>query len=173
MMRTLILALTVTLNLGVNSQAQRRSIASTRNPRISKVHPSVYITLEREGKIASASTGEMQKTVWLRLRNNTRWPIVLRMNGVPSKDYGDAFLFRAVLSGGKLIAEERCHVCSFNQLGPGRSLVFTVPSEDLAEGYSIRVQFRYAWEDENDVAGGREVQHFVYFHSSSLAKKGR
>lgn len=140
--------------------AQKRSV----DPRISKAHPSVYITFERQGKIASLSgSGEIQETVWLRLRNNTRWPIVLDMNGPPSKAYGDALLFHDVLSEGKLIAAERCHACSFNELAPGHYLVFIVPLEDLAKGRTIRVRFKYAWE-----ADSGEVEHFVYFDSSNL-----
>lgn len=141
--------------------AQKRSV----DPRISKAHPSVYITFERQGKIASLSgTGEKEEMIWLRLRNNTRWSIVLDMNGLPSKAYGDARLFHDVLSEGKLIAEDRCHVCSFNELPSGRSLVFIVPREDLAESRAIRVRFRYAWE-----ADSGEVEHFVYFYSSKLS----
>jgi len=138
--------------------------------RLSPKHPSVYITFERAAKITSDSTGELEETIWLRLRNNTRWPIILDMNGVSSREYGDAALFHDVLLDGKVIAEERCHACSFNPLPPGRALVFTVPREDLRQGYSIRVRFSYSWEDGDDVAGGREVEHFVYFHQSSLPK---
>ena len=134
------------------------------------VCPKLNLPFEREGKIASLSTGEMEDTAWLRLRNNIRWPIILDMKGVPSKAYGDAFLFHDVLSEGKVIADERCHACSFNPLPPGHYLVFTVPREDLAKGNSIRVRFSYGWEDGHDVAGGREVEHFVYFHSSNLKK---
>jgi hypothetical protein len=162
-MRTLILLFFLASGV-ITTPAQRRNI----NPRVSKTQPSVYITFEREGKIASSSSGEMEETVWLRIRNNTRWPIILDMNGVP-KEYGAA-LFHDVLSEGKVIAEEHCHVCSFNPLPPSHYLVFTVPRSDLVKGYSIRVRFSYCWEDGSDVAGGREVEHFVYFHSSSLPK---
>jgi hypothetical protein len=164
LVRTFILLFVLAYCFGPTT-AQRRSA----EPRLSKSRPSVYITFEREGKIASRSTGEVQETVWLRLRNNTRWPIILDMNGVP-KEYGDAGLFHDVLNEGKVIAEKRCHACSFNPLPPGHYLVFTVPRLDLVKGYSIRVRFSYGWEDESDVAGGREVEHFVYFHSSSLPK---
>jgi hypothetical protein len=164
-MRTFILLFALAICVRT-TPAQRRGP----EPRLSKAQPSVYITFEREGKIASSSTGEIEETVWLRLRNNTRWPIILDMNGVPSKAYGDASLFHDVLSEGKVIAEERCHACSFNPLPPGHYLVFTVPREDLAKDYSIRVRFSYGWEDGHDVAGGREVEHFVYFHSADLKK---
>lgn len=155
----------ILLGIAGSVYAQRRS----ENPRLPKSRPSVYITFERIAKIASPSNGELEETVWLRLRNNTRWSIILDMNGIPP-EYGDAALFHDVLLDGKVIAEERCHVCSFNPLPPGRSLVFTVPRADLRQGHSIRVKFSYGWENGNDVAGGREVEHLVYFHHSSLPK---
>jgi len=132
--------------------------------RLSKTHPSVYITFDRRGKIADpGGTGEIRDTVWLRLRNNMRWPIVLDMNGVASEAYGDASLFYDVLSEGNIVSTDRCHVCSFNPLPPGHSIRFIVPLKDLAKGFSIRVKFTYSWEDSSD-----NIEHFVYFYSSSL-----
>jgi hypothetical protein len=157
--------LIILLAIAGSIHGQRRS----ENPRLSKTRPSVYITFERAAKIASRSNGELEETVWLRLRNNTRWSIILDMNGIPP-EYGDAALYHDVLLDGKVIAEERCHVCSFNPLPSGRSLVFSIPRADLRQGYSIRVKFSYGWENGNDVAGGREVEHFVYFHGSSIPK---
>ena len=133
------------------------------NVRLSKAHPSVYITFDHAGKIASMSNGEMEESVWLRLRNNTRWPIILDMNGVPSKAYGDAALFWDVLCEGNEPSVRRCHVCSFNPLSPGHYILFTVPREDLAKGCSIRVKFSYGWEDSSG-----EPDHFVYFYGSDL-----
>ena len=114
------------------------------------------------------SNGEIEDTVWLRLRNNTRWPIILDMNGVPSKAYGDAALFWDVLSEGNVLSVSRCHVCSFNPLPPGHYILFAVPRNDLAKGYSIRVKFRYNWDDQSD-----DVENFVYFYSSSLPSSAR
>jgi hypothetical protein len=141
------------------------SFAQKRAPsvRLSKAHPSVYITFDHQGKIASMRTGEIEDTVWLRLRNNTRWPIILDMNGVPSKAYGDAALFWDVLCKGNEPELRRCHACSFNALPPGHYIKFTVPREDLAKGCSIRVMFSYGWEDSSG-----EPEHFVYFHNSDL-----
>jgi len=133
------------------------------NVRLSKAHPSVYITFDRQGKIASMSNSEIEETVWLRLRNNTRWPIILDMNGVPSKAYGDAALFWDVLCKGTEPAIRRCHACSFNPVPPGHYILFTVPREDLAKGCAIRVKFSYAWEDSSG-----EPEHFVYYYASDL-----
>src|SRR6185369_8853463 len=123
------------------------------NVRLSKAHPSVYMTFDHQAKIASMRTGEIEDTVWLRLRNNTRWPIILDMNGVPSKAYGDAALFWDVLCKGNEPDERRCHACSFNPLPPGHYILFTVPREDLAKDCSIRVKFSYGWEDSSGETG--------------------
>jgi hypothetical protein len=165
LMRSIILVILLTASAGSIFGRKRGQ-----NSRLTQTHPSVYITFERAGKIAADSTHDLQEKVWLRLRNNTRWAIILDMNGVSSREYGDAALFHDVLLAGKVIREERCHVCSFNRLLPVRSLVFTVPREDLRPGYSIRVKFSYGWENGDDVFGGREVDHFFYFHNSKLPK---
>jgi hypothetical protein len=139
---------------------QKRATA----PLISRAHPSVYITFERQGQLKNlGGTGELRQTAWLRLHNNLRWSIVLDMNGVPSKAYGDASLFYDRIVGTDVVFQDRCHVCSFNPLTPGHSLVFTVPLQDLPARASIRVKFRYGWEHQSD-----DVEHFVYFYSSSL-----
>ncbi len=39
------------------------------NVRLSKAHPSVYITLDHQGKIASMSNGEIEDTVWNGLKS--------------------------------------------------------------------------------------------------------
>jgi len=134
--------------------------------------PTVYITFERAGERKPLKEGESGKGVWLRLHNNTRWSLTLAMNGVP-KEYGDAALFYDVLSEGKVVVEGRCHVCSSNQLHPGDSLLFSVPSEDLAKDGAIRVNFSYGWEHPDDVFADREPEHFVYFYSSKLPPQGR
>lgn len=135
--------------------------------RIKKGMPTIYITFERIGARKPLEQGESNEGVWLRLHNNTRWPLTLAMNGVP-KEYGDAALFYDVLSEGKVIVERKCHACSSNQLSPGNSLLFSVPREVLAKEGAIRVKFSYGWERTDDVFAGREPQHFVYFYSSKL-----
>jgi|ERR1043166_3793842 hypothetical protein len=151
--------------------AQHSGLAALQaEDRIKSGLPSVYITLERTGKRKPLEQGESDEGVWLRLHNNTRWPLTLAMNDVP-KEYGDAALFYDVLSDGKVVTERTCHACSSNQIRPGGSLLFSVPREDLSERGSIRVSFSYAWERAHDVFAGREPQHFVYFYSSKLPRK--
>lgn len=163
-----ILAITFILcGVVISLQAQHKPRGTQAESRIRKDMPTVYIAFERGGSRKPLEQGESNEGVWLRLHNNTRWPIMLEMNGVPP-EYGDAALFYDVLSEGKLILEGRCHVCSSNRISPGRSLVFSVPREDLAKGKSIRVKFSYGWEDPDDVFAGREPEHYVNFDASKL-----
>jgi len=49
--------------------------------RISKAHPTVYVTYVRTGKREPIYTGESNEGIWLRLHNNTRWALVLSAYG--------------------------------------------------------------------------------------------
>lgn len=135
-----------------------------------KDKPTVYMEFVREGHREPLANGESDKGIWLRLHNNTKWSIGLNMHGVPSDDYGDASLIYDVLSEGQASIEGSCHVCSFNSLGSGRSLLFSVPAEHLSKGGALRIKFSYSWEDPNKVAAGREPEHYVYFYSAQLPK---
>lgn len=64
--------------------AQRRSAWRVSDVRISKNHPTVYITFEGIGKREPRRLGESNDAVWLRLHNNTRWKIHLQAYGLSS-----------------------------------------------------------------------------------------
>jgi hypothetical protein len=132
--------------------------------------PTVYIEFERAGNREPLLARESNSGIWLRLHNNTKWSIVLDMHGVPSDDYGDASLIYDVLSDRQVIIEDSCHACSFNSLGPGRSLLFSVPAEHLSAGRALRIKFSYSWEDSQKVTAGSEPEHYVYFYASQLPK---
>ena len=156
----------------IGIQAQNR-VGAQGNVRIMKDKPGVYVDFERVGQLKLPDPGDEKDRVWLRLHNNTRWPLMLDMSAVPSAAYGDAELFYDVLTDGEMISRGRCHVCTHNALGPGKSLVFSIPRGDLTEGRAIRVSFSYGWEDWNDVSGGREAVHYVYFYASQLPKSSQ
>ena len=172
-MKKILLGFVILFSIVTTLAGQKKSAQAIQSElRIKKGMPTVYITFDRAGERKPLKQGESSKGVWLRLHNNTRWLLTLSMNGVP-KEYGDASLFYDVLSEGKVILEQRCHVCSSNQLGPGASLLFSVPNEYLSKGGAIRVNFSYGWEDPDDVFAGREPKHFVYFYSSNLPPQAR
>jgi hypothetical protein len=138
------------------------------NARIREDKPTVYIEFDHSGNREPLFASESNKGIWLRLHNNTKWPIVLDMHGVPSAVYGDASLIYDVLANRQVIIEGSCHACSFNSLGSGRSLLFSIPTEYLSKGHALRIKFSYGWEGSNKVAGGLEPEHYVYFYSSQL-----
>lgn len=154
-------------------QAQRKMPRKQAEVRIRKDKPGVYLTLERVGQVKVPEVGEGYDRIWLRFHNNTRWPVMLDMGGVEAEEYGDAELFYDVLNGDEVIIRRQCHACTHNALGSGRSLIFSVPSGNIAKGRSIRVSFSYGWEDWNDVSGGREAVHYVYFDASKLPKSSQ
>jgi hypothetical protein len=162
----------LTLILGslmFGNQAQQSKQRKKEVIRIKKDIPTVYMTFERVGTRKPLKEGEGTEGVWLRLHNNTRWFIMLDMNDVPT-EYGDAGLFYDVLLDGKVKYERQCHVCSSNRLSPGRSLIFSLPREDLGKGGAIRVRFSYGWENPDDASAGREPEHYVYFYTSALGR---
>jgi len=129
------------------------------------------MSFERDGKRVPLLNGESENGIWLRLHNNTTWAIILQMNDVPSKKYGDVDLFYEVLSGASVVVDLRCHVCSVNKVAPGRSLAFSLPREYLmGKERSIRIGFNYEWEQDKTGSTTLEPEHYVYFYSSQLPK---
>lgn len=150
------------------SPAQRRTNRSTRDDgRFSKRNPSVYITFERRAKIASPNNGEPEERAWLRLHNNTRWAIWFKAHGWSTKEYGDGGLFYDIENYRKHETKigKRCHACSFIPLGGGRSFLFSIPSADIEKDSRIRINFWFAWQDQDGVFGGREFESWVYFYT--------
>lgn len=95
------------------------------------------------------------------------------MGGVASAEYGDVELFYDGLLEEELLFRNRCHVCTTNMLGCGRSLRFSVLRADLGKSRAIRVRFSYSWEDWGDVIVRREPEHYVYFYASQLPKSAQ
>lgn len=164
-----LISVTMLILSSIDFHAQQQMTTTfQRNVRLERRKPSVFITFERVGQLKSPDPGDERERVWLRLHNNTKWPLMLDMSAVPSAEYGDAGLFYDGLSKGEVIFRNQCHVCTLNSLGPGKSLFFSLPRSDLAKEGAIRVKFSYGWEDQNDVAGGREAEHHVYFEAAKL-----
>lgn len=160
------------ISVGLLSQ-QGMSTVLQKDVRIERSKPGVYIAFERVGQLKSPNAGDEKDRVWLRLHNNTRWPLILEMSAAPSVEYGDAGLFYESLSGAEVIFRIQCHVCTLNSLGSGKSLLFSIPGKELTKERMMRVKFSYGWEDPNDVVAGREATHFVYFDGSNLPQSSR
>jgi len=133
--------------------------------------PGVYISFLRAGKIESLETGVSDKYLWFRITNNTRWAIWLEMSGVP-KAYGDASLYFTIVesNGGKIRIDSRCHVCSVNPVGPGRSVVFSIPSDYATLDAYLRMTYSFAWERDNENEDGSSSTHAIEFSFHRLPK---
>ena len=152
------------------------SALGQRKPRPSSVlvnanKPGVYISFLRAGKIEPLETGVSDKYLWFRITNNTRWAIWLEMSGVP-KAYGDASLYFTIVesNGGKIRIHSRCHVCSVNPVGPGRSVTFSIPGDYATLDTFLRLNYSFAWERDNENEGGSSSTHAVEFDFHHLPK---
>src|SRR4051794_36828663 len=89
MTRILIAALILSSLSGAASAQCRGAARITHDVRISKKHPTVYITFERVGKREPRRLNESDSGVWLRLHNNTRWAIDVPAHGLHNLVFTD------------------------------------------------------------------------------------
>lgn len=172
----IILAIQLIALIGVNAVAahhqvqQKKSI--TTGIKLQQRQPSVYISFIRIGKIAPLETGISEEHIWLQIHNNTRWAIWLDASDVP-KEYGNASLYYTVedITDGHIAIDSRCHACSLVSLPPGKSCTFVISKDYLTQNTRIRVNFSFDWENKDDVFGGREAEHSVFFYASKLPKE--
>jgi hypothetical protein len=130
--------------------------------------PAVFISFLRTIELEPLRTGYGRKQLLFRITNNTRWPIWFDMSGVPTKEYGDAALFYTIEGkDGKVQDYERCHVCSMNPVGSGRSLVFSIPADYISRDTLLRIAYSFGWDQKNETAGSRST-HSVEFYFNSL-----
>jgi hypothetical protein len=180
----LLLIVVAMFSLVVAAHAQRRRSRNvSRDIRISKQHPTIYITFEGFGQ---------EQEVWLRLHNNTRWrieiptvEIYMGRDVVPSRlldKYRIAGLGKGEVAKPRFYVEERDGVpVSANQtskpLGtyvpPGHSVLFNVPREHLSDGRRIYLIFHYQWERGQGYDRARDPVHRVEFSSSQLPASPR
>jgi len=166
------LSLIVVLVLGCAgiSSAQRRA-THRQGALIDSDNPAVFISFIRLAELEPLGTGYGRAHLLLRIKNNSRWPIILDMGGVP-KEYGDAGLFYVISDSGddKTRIDNRCHVCSDNPLGPGRSIVFAVPRDWITPKSLLRMDYYFSWEQHRNNGAGSVSYHYVEFYFDSLPK---
>ena len=147
-------------------------LGSNGKVRPEKDKPTVYLTYERSGQRVPLTNGESRKGIWLRLHNNTKWKLVLRVNGVPNRSYGDAVVLYEVErteGSGFTPVGYRSHVASVIKVKSGNSLLFSLPQEHLEKGLAIRVRYNYDWElRKNNSLPANEPSHSVTVDSSDL-----
>jgi hypothetical protein len=178
-----VIALVVCGSVVPNVPAQRKSVSRASDVRISKRHPTVYITFERIGKREPVRLEESNAGVWLRLHNNTRWKIHLQAYGLSStflkgneKEVGLYYEVGSIPKPRSRLREvgvpasredPGCEVPllmygdlrSGIYVASGDSIVFSVAREHLCKNLYVAIAFRYAWQPDGD-----ESEHKVKFY---------
>ena len=143
-------------------------------PLVDSAKPAVFISYLRTGEVEPLETGVGKNYLWFRITNNTRWPIWLKMSGVP-KEYGDAGLHYTIedKKDGEIRIDSRCHVCSVNPLDGGRSITFSIPGDYAGADSRIRIEYSLQWERDSETIGGSYSTHSVEFYFSYLPKSAQ
>ena len=170
--------------LSANAQAVQKTVVRNTAPKIFTSKPGVFITFERFGKRTPVSEGESDNGVWLRLHNNMRYPISFCIFGLsaestlptkPEENTQIGLYYDVVLNARSETDNRPLPVvplgypllsCQEFELKSGKSLLFSVPKEHLAEELSIKISYSYGWEE----TGEDNPTHFVYFNSYKLPK---
>jgi hypothetical protein len=155
-----------------NLSARATKLTSS-DVRISKTKPHVFINFERKGRIEPLYLGESSERVWLRFNNNSKWKIMFCSNPVP-KEYGHMEVIYEIdryKGPGGIPGTRSSDTCGYFLLDAGKSILFSVPQEHLADGLAVKVQFRYEWEIDPDGADNLlEPKHYTYFYSEDIPK---
>lgn len=132
--------------------------------------PAVFVSFVDQRSIKTVEKPSPQKFLFFRITNNTRWKIWLEMSGTAGKEFGETRLYYAIeesKTGTNISGSVSCHVCSNNPLGPGRSILFSMPASNAEKDVRMRIVYRFDWEDPllGD-SGGSTTTHSVeyYFH---------
>jgi hypothetical protein len=133
-------------------RAQNR-VSAVGSPLLNSDQSSVYMEFRRVGKCQALSQGENTDRIWLGLKNNTRWTVLVTANGVEDECYGEASPWYRVEANGSAVPEGPIpyghwpDVGSILEIEPGEVLNFSVPKVHLDPGLSIRIDFRFYWEE--------------------------
>lgn len=182
----------VVLTNSIESQNKNSSPKKAASLKLEAQKPSVYITFEKAGKRVPLRDDESDKGIWLRLHNNMRYSIRFCAFGISDGEqmaffeknselglnYEVEFLDESKFlgsSGGEKpnalpdvpVGYPVSGICHYYELEAGKSAVFAVPAEHLVKGLSIKVPFKYEWEEESE----DNPTHFAYFNSASIPKK--
>ncbi len=169
----------LTLNFSLICLSQ--SISKTDDFRLIQTRPSAYITFEKFVTREPRFIGENKEKILLRFHNNTKWN--LKISTLSCKTLEDeCFVFYEIklrnelnFEGNKSDFPRRNrvkHVAATKTINSGKSLLFTVPREDLATGLYILLEFSYEWEASgNGGDGSGYIFHQVPFYSENLPKE--
>jgi hypothetical protein len=185
----LLLAFSVLPLLGQNMR-QDQMDAQTRFV-IDPSKPYVYLEVDHVGPRTPKGKGEPEVGIWLRLRNNSRLPIIVSTFGGPpgSPDCGvmDEVVRNPTMEGAATIksmadlsappkqasGEEppvgyMSDVRTATSVPPGGQIAFSVPISHVGPNWHFEIPFRF---DLQRRQSGREPVSFVAFYQSDLPSK--
>jgi len=154
--------------MAVDTVGQQIEGETQRSARIKATQPTVFLELVRIGKSDTDDSDSVAHRAWFRLINNSKWLIKIDASGSAEHPHGTRLYYDTLDLKGNLIERYSCRVCSIIGIAAGKSIVFSVPHDELLAASSVRVQFAYEWEDRVSVAPSFEPSHFVYFYTSNL-----
>jgi hypothetical protein len=156
--------------------------------------PGAYIIFEKVAKREPTSAGDSDQGIWLRLHNNYRFPILVhgfgdptpgtdlgliyRVARMPDSPYAGTFAWPLEVDKPPGDRERRCanqqipkgtefDVFSSVAVGPGESMVFSVPLNHLSDCYYIETTIGFSFEDRLGSVGN-SLSHVLSFFSWGL-----
>lgn len=155
-----------------------QTINKSETIRLIQTKPSAYITFEKFVTREPRFIGESNEKVLLRLHNNTKWNLTISTLSCKTIEdecmvfYKIDQMFSIKTTDNKTDfpkINRVKHVSAAKQIESGKSLLFTVPKEDLAEGLYILVEINYEWESGgNGGSGNGYIFHEIPFYSTDL-----
>jgi hypothetical protein len=142
---------------------------------LDKNKPAVYVSFLNIREITPDDPTDETKYLFFEIKNNTQGQgkISLQMSGVSKKERGDASLYFAIEDSKKgtvRIGSTQCHVCSVNPVGPGRSLIFSVPFSYASKDDLMKIAYSFDWERNNDWLNDSHSSHYVEFYFEHMLK---
>jgi len=155
------------------SSGHRNATTKRGTTHIKTNKPHVFISFERQGKIAPLFEGESDSRIWLRFNNNSKWAISICSNPTPIA-YGHVELSYEIErhEGVEDYPSSRgSDTCGYLSLRSGQSILFSIPKEHLKKGLLVKVSFHYSWEFDSDGSiSDLEPKHFCLFYSTDVPK---
>jgi hypothetical protein len=177
------LALGIAVSPGL-ADSTKASISAADCERIRSSRPAQFITFERTGLGKTVYDGESRERVWLRLHNNTSCAIRFlgghmhrRADGTFSMDPTDGeettieYDIYDALGRGEPRQWGGGNANTIATLGPGYSVVFSVPVSHFRQGRGVAVPFAYPWEGHS--IRRFDLRHYVYLPPEELPKSLR
>ncbi|MDX2040610.1 MAG: hypothetical protein SF097_05140 [Acidobacteriota bacterium] len=173
MCKKIVRTIFVMLSLVVLTPAQPSDPISRKGSvKIDTAKPSVFISFVERRKREPIEASESNEGIWLRIVNNSKWTIWLPSFGVPkgAGDIGVHYVLESLSSSSAKPKDSNCppsydlpHPASFKPIKPGKSALFSLPSNGFTESQRMRIFFFYDWESLTDVISNKEPRHYVYF----------